>query len=290
MDAAGGDTRTTADAAADTDRDVAPDVNDAVSPDDVSMPVGDPLPAFDAETIAHVRDLVMRGAARGNRHDVFAKIGDSISESRAYLYECGDGSFYPGPHTDLMPTVQYFSMRTLDADGFNSFTRGGLSATSGWSVADALDGGEASPLAQELDAIQPQWALIMYGTNDLERVDVATYSMQMASALDLAEERGVVPVLSTIPPRLDDPTFAARVPTFNDAIRSLARARHTPWMDYWAVLDLLPDKGLGPDGEHPDVYMEGQSRTCDVGPDGVRYGYNVRNLLAIEMLARLQAY
>jgi hypothetical protein len=49
------------------------------------------VPDFDAATIQNVRNLVAAGAAAGNAHDVFAKIGDSITESASFLYDCGFG-------------------------------------------------------------------------------------------------------------------------------------------------------------------------------------------------------
>jgi hypothetical protein len=250
---------------------------------------GDPLPAFDAATTARVRELVAVGRARGQRHDVVAKLGDSITESRAFLFECGDGQLHPGAFPELADTVRYFTRTVLDADGFNALTRGSLSAVGGWSVADALDGGDAAPLLAEVRAIRPQWAIVMYGTNDLERVDAETFRAQLGRALALLEDQGVVPVVSTIPPRADDPARAARVPAFNDVIRALARERHVPLVDYWAALDAVPGHGLSDDGVHPSVYMEGATRTCDLSEPALRYGYNVRNLLALRMLARLVA-
>jgi hypothetical protein len=251
-------------------------------------PAGPALPAFDAPTAAHVRDLATRGAARGNARDVVAKIGDSITESASFLMDCGHGWYELGAYGDLGSTIQYFSARSLPG-GENSLARSSLSATAGWTVADALAGGDpASPLARELDAIRPQWAVVMYGTNDLDRVDVATYRANLGRVVDLIESRAAVAVLSTIPPRADTQVAASRVGPFNDAVRALAAERHVPLLDYWAALRPLPAYGVSADGIHPNT-LHG-SDACVFTAEGLRYGYNVRSLTALQMLARLRGY
>jgi hypothetical protein len=256
----------------------------------VDVPEGPPpsevLPAFDGETEAHVRELVARGQAQGNRHDVVAKIGDSITESGSFLFDCGYGWYTLGEHTELLPTIQYFSARML-GDGRNSLNRASRSAVAGWDSGDALHHDGDTPLLNELNAIQPQWAIVMYGTNDVERSDVPTLWTNMNQIVDVLEAHGVVPVISTIPPRRDTEERAARVPAFNDAIRALAAHRHLPFIDYWHALDQIDGNGLGADGVHPNVYSGG---SCDFTEPAMQFGYNVRNLTALQMLTRLRAY
>jgi hypothetical protein len=214
--------------------DDAGDSSDAREPD--APEPTEVLPAFDAATEAHVRDLVARGRARGNRHDVVAKIGDSITESASFLMDCGSGWYRLGEHPEVEPTIRYFAARMFD-DGRNSLNRASLCATAGWTSGDALQGDPDSPLARELEASRPQWAIVMYGTNDLERSDVASYRANMARIVDVIEARDVVAVLSTIPPRMDGEPYASRVASFNDVVRGLARARHLPLIDYWLALE-----------------------------------------------------
>lgn len=250
--------------------------------------VGPALPTFDALTVAHVRDLTARGASRGNSRQVVAKIGDSITESASFLMDCGHGWYDLGAYANLEDTLGYFSARTLPG-GENSLARSSLCATAGWTTADALEGGDpGSPLARELDAIRPQWAIVMFGTNDLDRVSVATFRGNLGRVVDLIESRAVVTVLSTIPPRFDTATASARVAGFNDAVRGLAGERHLPLLDYWAGLQSLPGQGVSSDGVHPNA-LHG-SDACIFTTEGLRYGYNLRSLTAIQMFARLRAY
>ena len=271
---------------------------DVARPDGALPDGGDPgagasevLPAFDAETDTRVRVLVARGRARGNRHDVVAKIGDSITESASFLQDCGMGWYTLGAHAGLEPTIRYFSTRPMP-EGRNPLSRQSLSATAGWTAAHALMGGATSPLAQELDATNPQWAVVMYGTNDLERFDLATYRANLARVLDTIVMRDVVPVVSTIPDRTDREPFVSRVATWNDAIRALARERHLPVVDDNAALRPLPQRGLSSDGIHPNIYDQSptDARACVFTPEGLAHGYNMRNLTTLQILERLRAY
>src|SRR5687767_13584443 len=67
----------------------APRRDDGPPPD--SEALSESLPEFDRETDAHVREVAAAGRARGNRADVVAKIGDSITESQSFLQDCGMG-------------------------------------------------------------------------------------------------------------------------------------------------------------------------------------------------------
>lgn len=267
---------------------------DTGTPDTGGNPMTRPIdsnvavPVFDAATLARVRELRAQGVTRGMRADVFAKIGDSITESGSFLTDIGHGWYDLGGYASLEPTVMYFR-RTLLADGSNSLTRPSSCAMGGWVASYALSGDPMSALRREMDYTRPAWAVVMYGTNDLDHVSAAEFSMTMARILDIIESYGSVPVLSTIPDRTDRADAAARVAGFNNAIRALASTRHTPLMDYWAALQPLPNHGVDTDGIHPSAYASNGNVACGVlTPAGLRYGYNVRNLVTLMALDRLR--
>ncbi len=251
-------------------------------------PAGDALPAWDAATVANLRALRDRGAAMGNDPRVFAKIGDSITESGSFLFDVGFGWVNLGAYASLGPTVAWFRSATV-AGGTNPFNRASACATAGWTTADALAGGDDAPLLRELRAIRPLWAIIMYGTNDVDRVPTATYAANLARIVDLTLAHGTVPVLSTIPDRNDSELAEARAMELNAVVRGLAASRRLPLIDYWAAAHPLPSRGISDDGVHPSVYMNGgDTAPADFSAEGLRYGYNVRNLTALQMLARLR--
>ena len=70
----------------------------------------------------------------------------------------------------------------------------------------------------------------------------------------------------------------------NEIIRHIAEQKRVPLMDLWLRLSMLPQYGLGSDGIHPTAYKDG----CDFSATGLQHGYNQRNLLLIEALARME--
>ncbi|MFO0603772.1 MAG: SGNH/GDSL hydrolase family protein [Polyangiales bacterium] len=271
-----------------------PDGDKTPAPDAPSRDWGPPVdptlsvPTFDAATVARVRALRAMGATRGMRPDVVAKIGDSITESASFLSDIGHGWHELGAHAYLQPTVTYFS-RTRFADGTNSLNRASSCAMGGWVAAYALAMDPMSALRNEMDYTRPAYAIVMYGTNDLDRIAPEEFTRDMTRILDIIESYGSVPVMSTIPDRLDRAEAGARVPSFNEAIRAMAASRHLPLMEFWRSLQDLPRKGIDPDGIHPSAYVSNGNVACGVlTPDGLRFGYNMRNLVALFALDRLR--
>ncbi|MBK6535345.1 MAG: SGNH/GDSL hydrolase family protein [Deltaproteobacteria bacterium] len=264
---------------------------DAPAPVDVgTLPSSSPaVPGWDSATVAHVRELRARGVAMGNRLGVFAKIGDSITESGSFLFDIGFGWSELGGYAALNTTIQYFRATTLDG-GVSSFNRSSACATAGWTTDDALAGGNDAPIWRELRAIRPSWAIVMYGTNDVDRSTVAAFTTNLNRIVDIIESAGTVPALSTIPDRNDGADRAARALQISAAIRSVAAARHLPLLDYWAALQGLPMHGVSEDGIHPSVYLSGGSTaSASFTPAGLQYGYNMRNLTALLMLDRMRS-
>jgi len=243
-------------------------------------PVGErhsPLSPFVAASLQSV------GArADGLADDVFAKIGDSVTVSRSFATCFDDGDAFDLDGRPLEATRAFFAAG--DAAGSSPFERESLAAEVGWHAGRALDG-DPSPLAQELDATSPRWALVMYGTNDLNIVSQEDYAENVLDLSDALLDRGVVPILSSIPPRGDDPTRDADVPVFNAIVRAIAQARQVPFVDYHAELVGLPGQGLGGDDLHPSAFSGG---ACVLTAEGLDSGYNVRNLLALEALDRVK--
>jgi hypothetical protein len=247
------------------------------------------VPRLDAQTKARLRAIAARGATRGMRRGVFAKIGDSITESGSFLQDIGHGWFDLGPYAALAPTIAFFHHTSVDSANNDSFAHASLAAASGWTSSDALEG-SPEPVARELDALRPGTALIMLGTNDVDRATPAALETHLARIVDECIDHGVVPVLSTIPDRLDSPAARDRVPAFNERIERLANARGLPLMDLHAALAALPHHGLGDDGIHPSAYVtsDGDTRACNFAPASLRSGYNVRNLVALLTLDKIR--
>ena len=272
------------------------------------------VPAIDAAMQARLRRVLGVGIKLGNRPAVFAKAGDSITAASAFLQDFA----CPGPRrgTDagrgadaaLAETIRYFGAAQFPLDAkkagcgsANSFSRTSVSAVPGWSSANALAPPRKPPpgclppydaaLICELHLIQPGIVLIMYGTNDLGKSDdVDGFAGRLSVLVQQALALGVIPVLSTIPPRFDDIEYIKRVPLFNAAIVRVAAEQQVPLWNYWLALQApgLPNHGIGEDGIHPSIYGCPACDPTNLTPVGLRYGYNLRNLAALQVLAKLQ--
>ncbi len=246
------------------------------------------LPAFTPAVTARVRAIRTVGVARGNRIDAFAKIGDSITEAGGFLSDIGEGWYELGSFSWLDPTIRFFRSRVISGRN-NSFNRPSVCAMGGWVSSQALDNDPASPLRTELNATRPAYAIVMYGTNDLDRGTADGLEGNLDRIARICEEFGTVPVLSTIPDRLDNAAAASRVNSYNDRIRGLAQRRNIPLIDYWAAMRPLPRNGIEADGIHPSIYrLMGDPQAAYFTSSGLAFGYNMRNLTSLLMLDRLR--
>jgi peptidoglycan/LPS O-acetylase OafA/YrhL len=214
---------------------------------------------------------------------VFAKVGDSITDTPTFL-RCFDGGTVDyGAHASLAANVDYYmSGRIASA---SPFARISEAAEGGWTTADLLAGSPCG-LERELAAANPALSFVMLGTNDNRYGrTLAAYVGDLWTAVDQMLLTGSIPVLSTIPPMQSYPDADARVPLFNLAVRAIAQGRQVPLVDLYGALAPLANQGLSSDGIHPSVSPAG---ACVLTSAGLAYGYNVRNLVTVEALARVQ--
>lgn len=221
--------------------------------------------------------------------DVFFKAGASstVSSNTLFCFETDDSTDL-GPHDGLAPALAFF--RGGDAGGTSPFGRTSLAAESGRSAAWVMDG-TPSPFEQEWDALAPRLGLVHYGTNDMNLG--ATYGSAMVpfyeammTLIDEALERGTLPVLFGITRRGDSPTAELWVESYNAMIRGMAQGRQIPFIDLYEAIDPLAEHGLSGDGLHLQAFGGG---ACRLTEEGLLWGYNMRNLVALESLDRTMA-
>jgi hypothetical protein len=230
------------------------------------------------DVAAGLRAIAERAAAHEDR---FSKIGDSITVSTSFL-DCFDGRAFDLAGSAALEETRAFFAAADTGGGVTPFSRTSLCATVGWSASAAL-AGAPSPLTQELDAIGPRYAPLMYGTNDVGFRTPFAFAENMLDITDTLLERGVIPVLSSIPPRDDSAAADANVPLFDLLVRGIAQGRQVPFVDFHAALLPLAAHGLGPDHVHPNAYPGG---ACVLTTAGLAYGYDQRNLLVLTALDR----
>jgi hypothetical protein len=267
------------------------------------------VPRIDAATKARLRAVVAHGRQLGNRATVFAKVGDSITAGSAFLaaLDCDVRPVW-GIYGRLRTTVDYYRRTEVERSSTScepstSFGRDSLAAVPGWTVGDALafPGGRPhapcsdgeSRLECEYRELRPAVAIVMYGTNDLERsADPKVFRHDLRELVQTSVDWGVVPILSTIPPRMDRRMMGRRVAAYNTAIAQVARDERVPLLNYWRSLQgpRVIHFGLSEDGVHPEVLgrCEPDCNSLDFGRRGVRYGVNLRNLTALQALHKVR--
>jgi uncharacterized protein YraI len=246
---------------------------------------GSAIPGVVPSVGSRARRIFLAGQALGNRADVFSKVGDSITASSNFLYPIGYGGLILGDYGYLQGVVNYFSQSA--ARTHNSFANDSIAARNGWFSGDLLDPnrgeqtgcpGEA-PLTCEYRLVRPAVALIMIGTNDLAGgVSGAQFQSNLQTIVQTTIDMGIIPVLSTIP---DSNTAPDRIGEFNNIIISVASAYNIPLWNYWLSMQGLPGRGLSGDGVHPST---GPFEAGVFTPDALIYGYNMRNLTALQVL------
>jgi hypothetical protein len=234
---------------------------------------------------AHARQIFLAGQAMGNQADVFSKVGDSNTDNPAFLNPFDLGDYSLGPYSDLEPTIGYFK---------GSFSRLSDAAVGGYSTAKALDpkqarpgcaGGE-TPLACEYRINKPSVALILLGTGDQHSWQ--GFEARYRTIIEYTIQHGIVPVLMTKADDLESKEDTAPVGFTNDTIRRLALEYDVPLLDLRQAVDPLPNKGCKADGFHYNSPPDGQTANFDAAH--MIYGFNMRNLTALQALDALRKY
>lgn len=271
-------------------------VVETIEPDEPDEPPPPPDPALSValprvhsrltpEVVANLREIV----AAGNRsEDVFAKMGGSSIESRAFLHCLAhDRNVDLGGRTELVETLEFFRNGTIPGS-HGAFDRGSIAARKGWSVRHGLTG-RPSRVLQEIRATSARYALVFFGGNDVQARDPMRFGERLEQLIDSVLPRGVIPVLGATTPRGDDPEMDAWARKYNRISRGIAHARGFPYVDFYLALQELPNRGLAGDGVHSNVYRDGnRHRACVFSEDGLQSGMNMRNLRTLESLHRLR--
>lgn len=260
---------------------------------------------IDSALVQRLKDIAARGSGRAG---VFARVGDSVSiafddgPSGSSFLNCFDGilegpvswdvNIRLGAYTALSPTIDYFKATPLSSNT-TSWSRIGHATRIGMTASWPMSG-NPSPINQELAAINPRYAVVLYGSNDIgwggeDEYPVADqaerYERNMRRLTDHLIDRGVVPILNTMPP---DGDFFWMTPVFSAVLRAIAQGRQVPLIDlYKALLDLGPPYGLRSDRTHPS--QQDYNTCCWFDPASLStYGANVRNLITLESFDRMR--
>jgi hypothetical protein len=244
---------------------------------------------------SNARVIFLDGLAKGNLPHSFTRVGDSITAAPQFLTAIGSGNYSLGQYGYLADAISFFS--GPNGRGANPFSASSLAANNGWGTTSILNPGNAdpnvcrsgeTPLECEYRLVKPSVALIMVGTNDSGGLDIGTFQTNLQIMVETSINMGVIPVLSTIPPKHYNPATDSRVNDFNQVIIATARGYDIPLWDYGLAMRNAPGEGLAPDGVHPSSPPDGSNTIFD--EEHLSYGFPIRNLTALQVLYALWQY
>jgi hypothetical protein len=294
--------------------------------------------AWEAAWVNHGRALL---ATSGKTGGFVLEIGDSITHSAAYAAWPLQGQGKTPEDAQAIAWAQATTWGSGNVDVTNkngwylavadTTAQRGMTSSGGLSTGELVSGccnggpdmpASTNPMtAQQLIAnptytgnIQidslisafgdSQFAVVMLGTNDPGNPNALT---DLTTIVDKLEAAGILPILSTIPPRNDAFSNQLNI-QFNIALTSLAQARSLPLIDFYQeTLLRRPDMTwfntlISSDGVHPTASGNGFSVTSNPyvpGGDAATHttgdalanvGYLLRSWLTVQKLKEVKSY
>jgi lysophospholipase L1-like esterase len=153
-----------------------------------------------------------------------------------------------------------------------------------------------------LEKLNPEVAVIMFGTNDLTQLKLDEYETKLKAVAERCLKNGTVVILTTIPPRSG---LVDKAKEFADATRKLARELNVPLIDYQAeILKRRPDDWDGAAAKFKDdakdvyqvptlvsgdgVHPSNPSKYADYSDESLSHnGYALRNYLTLMSYAEV---
>ena len=151
-------------------------------------------------------------------------------------------------------------------------------------------------VSQWLAKLNPEVAVIMFGSNDVGQMDVKAYQVATRSVIEKCVKNGTVPILTTMPPRHG---FVEKSREFAEAARSVAAELRVPLCDYFAEITTrraedwdgaLPQfKGPGSEYEVPTLIARDgvhpsnpRAFANDFSDEALKsHGYGLRNYVTL---------
>jgi lysophospholipase L1-like esterase len=244
---------------------------------------------------AAMKQVVAKGHGRPG---VVLHVGDSITYANPYSAwaRAGEGrteadrQVLKWMHAGANDDTDGWHLASFDhPDGGRSYTAcGGIRAD------EMLAGGKQRmpKLADLLDQYEPQAVVVMLGSNDASAGrPVDAYRRDMEAILDAMLTRGIVPIVSTIPPHVHRETLAH---SYNEALHDVARKRQLPLIDFEReILARRPSDWngtlLGRDDVHPTADHAGATPSSEPTAENLKNsGYLLRGWLSVKKIGEVK--
>jgi len=231
-------------------------------------------------------------------------IGDSMTYSNAYGDWTRSGT---GATSADQATINWLHAGISGYDNGWEFGTKSLTSMNGAGWWDGIVGN----VIANADLNDAQFAVIMFNVPNSSDPTDLTIVLQRVNELIAA---GIVPVLSTIPPRKPDPGFdfnEVLAKPYNAALLAFAQANSLPIMDFYTevelrrpnsswIFTLIGDAGPPEDGVHPsggvngfaansNPYLSGgDSATHTTGDATLNSGYLLRSWLTLQKMKEIK--
>ena len=205
--------------------------------------------AFQAPGADYAEAMRKVSAKFTGREGVVIHIGDSITYASPYGEWARHGkgktpqeeAICAWMHVGADDETDGWFLARVDRPGNRSDTAAG-----GVRSDEYIAGGKGGlpPLGDILRKYNPQMAVVMLGTNDVNKGrSTAQYKRDMTRIVDALIANGTIPILSTIPPMKGKDDV---VKPYNGALAELAKEKKLPLIDYHGeILKRRPDDWLG---------------------------------------------
>ncbi len=247
----------------------------------------------------YVPSMKKVAAISKGRPGVVLHIGDSITYSNPYGQWARNGQ----GKTDVDKAILAWmhTGKDDDSDGWYlarfDHPAGGRSYTacSGIRTEEMLAGGKQKmpALEQILDKYRPQIVVFMLGTNDASaNRKLAAFKADYLKSIDLMLSRGIIPIVSTIPPHISRKELAA---SYSEAIRAIAKDKGLPLIDFEKeIFARRPDDWNGTLLNKNDVHPSGgsgnvTSASAPTAENLKSCGYLLRGWLSVKKIAEVKS-
>ncbi len=225
------------------------------------------------------------------------QVGDSMSYS--YAYGLWARNTNNGATAEDADTIAWIHANVNNDDnGWNWSSRGVTAMNNmGWWA------GTIDDIYTDARLNDAQFAILMMNVPTSNPIDLSIVEQRVAEFIAV----GIVPILSTIPPRTSATFDIERGNPYNTALRALAQQLSVPLIDYSKEILLRRPNGtwentlIGNDGVHPSGGVNGYSPSSNpylpggdpdthtTGDAALNSGYLLRTWLAVQKMQEIKA-
>lgn len=245
------------------------------------------IPQIDQQSAAMLSQVYQSGESNfGNQPGAFSKVGDESVASEHFMAPFAADPLNLGSFSALQGLIDVYRSTPVRGDdpAINSLTVESTAAEPGFgfdslnappaSGAACGDGSASTAIGCEYLATRPAIALISFRGENVTYLPAEQFRAELqVLVMQSLSEYGVIPVLATIP--ADGSATTEQLDEYNRAIAEVATQSGVPLWNLWRAMH---ERGIS---DPLSVAPEGAGNLTD---PALSFGYNVRNLTALQIL------